>query len=140
MELRNLARTVYRITNVVKPNNLAIGRVKKWNSTAVVIEQAASAAARIALRLSQDVLWTERQLFRFDNTNNSAVETESVIGRSVLSGILFNRAVIETGQRAVFGERNNTPAEAFELGIDSFLARKAFGFHGAERPQFIIFD
>ena len=56
MKLKNLTRTAKRVSNVVKPDNIAVGGVKKRDAEAIKVQAAYREASRISLRLRENVL------------------------------------------------------------------------------------
>ena len=67
---------------------------------------------RIALCLRENVLRSECELLRFDNADDLSVDTQSIIGGSVVRGILLDRAMFVGAKRPDGVERHNGPARS----------------------------
>src|SRR5205823_1697250 len=94
VEVRNLTRPIQIVADVVIPNDFAIGGVEKRNPEAAEVKGALDHAPRIALRLREDVLRTERELLCLNNSQNPTADGERIIGRPALGRKLLDRALM----------------------------------------------
>src|ERR1700730_13925956 len=99
MKLSDSMRAVQGISDVVMPDDFAIGRIQKWNSIPPKVERAAGGTFGISLSLRQYALWPERQLLGFDNADNLAIHAKCVIGGAVLSFELLNSTTVVGRER-----------------------------------------
>ena len=69
------------MTNIVEPNNLAIGRIEERNTELTLVTRLLNNCAGIPLGLREHPLGSEREFLGLDNASNAAAVTEGIIRR-----------------------------------------------------------
>jgi len=74
----------------VIPDHLTIGCVEERDADTIEVERRIGDPAGIPLGLHENTLRPQRDFLRLDDTKDCAVDTEGVIGRAVLGGVLLD--------------------------------------------------
>ncbi len=114
------------MSNIVEPDDFAVGRVKEGNAEPVEVERARRQAARVSLGLCQDVLGTERELFSLDDPHDPPICAKRVVGGPVICGVFLERLHLASAQRLSIAERRDLPTRSLERGVDQTPARLPF--------------
>ena len=113
------ARPVQLMADIMKPDDFAVGRVKKRNVKAVEVKWIVGRAARVSFGLGEDILRTEGESLRFNDAEQNRVNVQRVIGRPVVSLVLFDSALRVVAQASRCVEGSYGPPGASKLRIDS---------------------
>src|SRR5437764_334716 len=111
------------------PDHLAIRGVEKWDSKAAEVERARLQTLRITFCLSEDILWSQREFLRFNDSGNAAVRAQCVVRRTIFGRIFFDSTCVVGGQRLChikFSLGDNFPPGLREAMVDELLPSQSF--------------
>src|SRR5439155_7488386 len=118
----NRARTVQIVADVMEPQHFAIRRVQKWDMKSIEVERIRGCAARVSLRLNENVLWAKTQLLGFYDGQDATVRYQHIIGGAVIGGVFLGGVIAIRGHRPSRVEGNDLPALRFQPPVNSPLA------------------
>src|SRR5438105_15909484 len=76
----NSARQIQRMSDVVEPRHLAIRRVEEWHAKLAKAHIRGGESTRVPLRLRKNVLRSNRQLLRFNDSDRRIAGVKDVVG------------------------------------------------------------
>src|SRR3972149_9307855 len=106
VKVRNAARTVERLADVVVPDYFTVSRVKERDTIAVKVEWTIRDTPGIPFCLGEHILRAEGELLGLDDSQNLTIDTQGVISRAIVCRILFYRAAVVRGKRSTVLERH----------------------------------
>jgi hypothetical protein len=133
VKLRDLTGAVQFVANVMVPDDLAVGGVKKRYAVAAEVQGACCQSLGVPFGLAQYVLWAEREFLRFDDAEDLAADAEDVIRWAGLGGIFFDGTAVELRERRFGIEWDDLPAGFLEPAINELLTGEPFRVLGRGR-------
>ena len=130
VEAGDFVRGVQRVADVVVPDDLAVGGVKKWNAERAGGDGGLGDAFGVALGLEKNVLRTDGELLGFHDADDEAAAAEGVVGRPIGGVEFLDGAVLPGRKRQAGREPVDLPAGGAELAVDDALPREVFRVSG----------
>ena len=129
VEVGDFSRDVFGVTNVVKVDHFAVGRIEERDAITVEVEWAIGETFGVAFGLGECPFGTDRQFFGFDDPDDLTAGDEGIICRAACGGEFFDRMIGKGAQIEINMKRLDDPAGSGEVGVDAAFASLRFRFH-----------